>query len=325
MSEITKVVQAIKDKNSFLVTAHDSPCGDAIASGLAITSILKRMGKSVFLLNGEAVPPNLKFLPGTENINFNPESALSYEAAIVLDCANAARIGQNKSVLENFKTIINIDHHVSNDYFGTLNYIDPEAASTGEQLFNIAKYLVEDITADEATCLYTSIAMDTGSFKYSNTKPKTHRLAALFLEKGVDAAHISDEIYGSFSPHNRKLLGNALENINISDCGRIASLKITRNMLAEYGAREDETQDFIDYIQSVKDVKVSFCIRELSDGKIKVNFRSKTVDVNLLASRFGGGGHIRAAGCSFEGTGIDEAEEKVVEAVKKFLRETDGT
>jgi bifunctional oligoribonuclease and PAP phosphatase NrnA len=319
MSEITKIVEVFKEKNSFLVTAHDSPCGDAIASGLALSSILKRIGKKVFLLNGELPPPNLSFLPGAEEIKTNPGEGLSCEAAVVLDCANANRIGQNKNILGGFDLIINIDHHISNDCFGALNYVDPDAASTGEQVFTLSKYLVDDINKDEATCLYTTLVMDTGSFKYSNTKPKTHRLAALFLEKGVDPAYISDEIYGNFSSANRKLLGKALSNIKISECGRIASVMVTRKMLDEFGARENETQDFIDYIQSVKDVLVSFCLREMSDGRIKVNFRSKTVDVNKLASAFGGGGHARAAGCSFEGTSIREAEEKVLEAMKKFL------
>ncbi len=319
MSAITKIVETLKEKNSFLVTAHDSPCGDAIASGLALSSILRRTGKTVFLLNSEAPPANLSFLPGAEDIKTNPELGLSCEAAVVLDCANSYRIGLNKSVLENFDLIINIDHHVSNDSFGTLNYVDPEAASTGVQVFTLSKYLVDDINVDEAVCLYTTLVMDTGSFKYSNTRPKTHRLAALFLEKGVDAARISDEIYGNFSQANRRLLGKTLQNIKISDCGRIASIKVTRKMLDEFGARENETQNFIDYIQSLEGVKVSFCLREMSDGRVKANFRSKTVDVDSLASEFGGGGHARAAGCSFKDAGIDEAECRVLEAVKKHL------
>lgn len=319
MSAITEIVKTLKEKNSFLVTAHDSPCGDAIASGLALSSILRRTGKTVFLLNGEPPPPNLSFLPGAEDINTNPEKGLSCEAAVVLDCANSDRIGLNKSVLENFDVIINIDHHVSNDFFGTLNYVDPEAASTGVQVFTLSKYLVDDINEEEAACLYTTLVMDTGSFKYSNTRPKTHRLAALFLEKGVDAALVSDEIYGNFSHANRRLLGKALQDIRISDRGRVASIKVTRKMLEETGARENEAQDFIDYIQSLQGVKVSFCLREMSGGRVKANFRSKTVDVDSLASEFGGGGHARAAGCSFEDASIDEAESKILEAVRKRL------
>ena len=321
MSQITKIAETLKEKNSFLVTAHDSPCGDAIASGLALSSILKRMGKTVFLLNGEAPPANLSFLPGADGIKTQPEKGLSCEAAVVLDCANSDRIGMNKGILKNFDIIINIDHHISNDFFGTLNYVDPEAASTGEQVFTLSKYLVEDISREEAICLYTTLVMDTGSFKYSNTKPETHRLAALFLEKGVDAARVSNEIFGNFSSANRKLLGSALSNIRISEDGQAASIRVTRKMLDESGAHEDEAQDFIDYIQSLKNIKVSFCLREMSDGSVKANFRSKTIDVNKAASEFGGGGHARAAGCSFKDISIDEAEEKILEVIGKFIGE----
>ncbi len=164
MREVTKIVKTLKEKKSFLVTAHDSPCGDAIASGLALSSLLKRMGKTVFLLNGDSAPANMRFLPGTEEIKTDPAEGLSCEAAVVLDCANSDRIGHHVGILKNFGVIINIDHHISNDFFGTLNYIDPEAASTGEMVFALSEYLVEDINKEEAMCLYTTLLMDTGSF-----------------------------------------------------------------------------------------------------------------------------------------------------------------
>lgn len=319
MSEIEKIADALKENRTFLVTAHDSPCGDAIASGLALSSILRRTGKEVLLLNCDRPPPNLAFLPGADRIETTPPERPDCDAAVVLDCANAGRIGCNKAILEHFGLVINIDHHVSNDFFGDLNYVDPEAASTGELVFTLSKHLVDEITAEEAVCLYTTLVMDTGSFKYSNTSPRTHRLAAFFLEKGVDPAFVANEIFGNLSCANRKLLGKALSGINLSECGKVVSVKVTRKMLDESGAHEDEAQDFIDYIQSIRNAEVSFCLRELASGRIKANFRSRTIDVDRLASSFGGGGHARAAGCSFENTPIDEAERIVRSEISKFL------
>jgi phosphoesterase RecJ-like protein len=313
-----KIAKIFREKASFLITAHSTPCGDAIGSELALGSLLQRLGKEVTIINSVPVPPNFLFLPGANKILCSSKIKKNLEAAVVLDCGTIDRVGSIADAIKQFDIIINIDHHISNDYFGTLNYVDVDASATGEQIFTFFEPLVGDVNKEEAMCLYTSIMVDTGSFRYANTKPRTHEIAAHLLKKGVDTTLITDKVYGDFSLANRRLLGLALATLQLSDDGQIAWFKVTRKMYQETGGTENNAHDFIDYIHSMKGVLVSFFLREVNSENVKVSFRSNLVDVARIAQTFGGGGHCRASGCTVKGQ-MEEVEKKVLETVEKFL------
>jgi phosphoesterase RecJ-like protein len=313
-----RIVETLQEKPSFLITSHNSPCGDAIGSELAMGFLLERLGKEVIIRNSGPVPRNLAFLPGADKILCGFELQKQPQVLILVDCANIDRVGGPSQELRKFDTIINIDHHVSNDYFGTLNYVDADAASTGEMIFPLFEELVGGVGQEEAACLYTSILTDTGSFHHAGTKPRTHEIAARLLSKGIDPSSIAREVYGNFCLASRKLLGLALSSIQLSEDGEIAWIKVTGEMYREAGGQERNAHDFIDYIYPMKDVRVSLLLRELDEKNVKVSFRSNLVDVNQIAQVFGGGGHQRAAGCTVEGTMAD-AEKTVVKTVQKSL------
>ena len=313
-----RIVEALREKPSFLITSHDSPCGDAIGSELAMSFLLERLGKEVIMRNSSPVPRNLTFLPGVDKISCGFELRNRPQVVILVDCANIDRVGGPSQKIRDFDTIINIDHHLSNDYFGTLNYVDADAASTGEMIFSFFEELVGGVRREEAVCLYTSILTDTGSFRHAVTKPRTHEIAAHLLSKGIDPSSIAREVYGNFSLASRKLLGLALSTLRLSEDGKIAWIKVTAEMYRKTIGHEKNAHDFIDYIYPMKDAWVSLLLRELGNGNVKVSFRSNLADVNQIARVFGGGGHQRAAGCTVKGIMAD-VEKAVVETVQKFL------
>lgn len=314
-----QIIEILREKSSFLITFHDSPSGDAIGSGLALGFLLERLGKEVVIRNADPVPLNLLFLPGVDKISRGFELKKPPQVAVVLDCANIGRIGAGSDTVKKFDIIVNIDHHVSNDFFGMLNYVDAGAGATGEQIFSLFEELLPgDIWREPAICLYTSIVMDTGLFQHKNTKPRTHEIIAILLGKGVDASSVAREVYGNFSLANRKLLGLTLADIQLSNDGKIAWLKVSGDMYQKADAQETDAHNFIDYIHLMKGVSVSLLLRELKDGNVKVSFRSRLVDVNRIADVFGGGGHPGAAGCIVKGQMAD-VEKKVIAAVQKTV------
>ncbi len=320
-----KISEAFNKNSSFLISSHETPCGDAIGSELALGSLLRRLDKEVTIINSDPVPANLLFLPGAGDIlccseirKTQSEITRTQEVAVVLDCGTLNRTGSVADAIKQFDIIINIDHHISNDSFGTLNYVDVDASATGEQIFSFFEPLACEVNQEEAMCLYTSIIVDTGSFRHTNTRVETHKIAAHLLSKGVDTNLIAKELYRNLSLANRRLLGLVLGNIQRSECGRIAWSKVTRKMFQETGGTESDAHDFIDHIHCMKDVLVSFFLREGNSGNVRISFRSNSVDVDKIAQAFGGGGHEKASGCTVKGK-IEEVERKVLETVQKFM------
>ncbi len=314
----SRIIETLQHNDSFLITSHDNPCGDAIGSELAMKLLLERLGKKAIIRNPEPVHSNFLFLPGAEEIFHGSGPKEIPEIAVALDCANLNRTGCIADVISNSKVIINIDHHISNDYFGTLNYVDTEAASTGEIIYRLFREIAGELEHDEATCLYVSIVADTGSFQHAGTKPQTHEAAAYLLGRGIDPSFIAREVFGNFSAANRRLLGLALSNLKLKSNGRIALIRVTRKMFQETGAQEKDCHDFIDFIHYMKGVQVSVLLRELDGGNVKASLRSNFVDVNRIAQLFGGGGHCQAAGCMVKGP-VEDVEKKILEAAENLL------
>ena len=312
------IIKTLRNNDFFLITAHDNPCGDAIGSELAMKLLLERLGKKAVIKNTSPVPSNLLFLPGAGEILHGSGLKEIPEVAVVVDCANLNRIGAFSDSVGNFDVIINIDHHISNDYFGTFNYVDTEAASTGEIIYRLFREIAGELEKDEATCLYVSIIADTGSFQHTGTKPQTHEAAAYLLSRGIDPSFVAKEVFGNFSAANRRLLGLSLSGLKLKANGRIALISVTREMFRKTGAQEEDCRDFIDSIHYMKGAQVSILLRELDGKNVKVSLRSNFVDVNEIAQLFGGGGHCRAAGCIVKGT-VENAEKRILEAVESFL------
>jgi len=318
MIVLKKINEVIEANNSFLVTAHEGPDGDAVGSSLALASYFTELGKDVTIHLIDPVPEIYKFLPLAEKVlNTLPDK--HYDVCFVLDVGEFRRAGKE---IVNCKTIgmfINIDHHKTEDHFGAINYIDPKAAATGVLIYRIIKDAGKDISYNSALSIYSAIITDTGSFRYSNANPEAFSIAGEMIEKGVNPWNIAEHLYESQPKERLLLLAEALSTLDFSECGKIGSLAVTLDMYEKTGASAELTDGFVNYPRSVRGVEVAIFFRELEPGHFKVGFRSKgKIDVSSIAATFGGGGHQNAAGCEIKGS-LTEVRKIIYDKLQSVL------
>lgn len=301
----------IKAANKILVTAHIMPDGDAIGSTLATMQILRALGKSAHVFIDDNVRKNLHVLPHFEEIR-RPAADEKFDAdlLLILD-TEPGRIGNVKNLTD--APILNIDHHVTNkNDLGDL-YLEHEAAATCEIIFKLARELNAQITPDIATCLYAGLATDTGFFQFSNTRAETLRTAGELVACGVKPNFISEELE---KRSVAEVIGMsiALNSTKIFYGGQVAGMFLDYETIKKF----DSTEGFIDLIRVIDGVDVAFIISEKAPNFCRVSMRSKGVDVSKIANDLGGGGHIRAAGCTLKTT-FAEAEKILIAAIGKAI------
>ena len=320
MSGLSKVIDVLRRYNRFLITTHKDPEGDSLGSQLGLFGLLSQLGKAAYMVNEDPVPPTYRFLPWNEKIiTVDKVPVLRHiDVLLVVDSPNKERIGKTAEYMADGRVVVNIDHHISNDGFGDVNWIDPEASAAGEMIYRLFKRMKMSINREEAMCIYVAILTDTGSFRYSNTSFRVHRIASELLRYGLNPQEIASYIYEARRPQSLKLLAMTLGTLNVSDDGKIAWVKITNEMFRSTGAYSNEIEGFVDYPRLLGGVQVALLFRETSkENEIKISLRAKGgVNVNNIASHFGGGGHQAASGCLVKGP-MDEVERVVIERVKK--------
>ena len=303
LDEISKVLQK---NNNILITSHVNLDGDGIGSELALYFILKKLKKNPIILNQSKLPKIYDFLPGSNKVQYLEDNYIdtkSIDVGIVLDCSNVKRIGKTYEIFKNIKTVINIDHHMSNEKFGDLNYVDSSVSSVGEIIYELSRSInIDLLDEDISTCLFTAIITDTGSFRYSNVSSKTFKIASDLTSKGITLHLIADNIYNRNTYSGLKLLGEALSTLETDDSNYVSWMNITRKMLNNTKARDEEIEGIIDVATTLDNTEISILFRETKDNKIKISFRSKgNFDVNKFAGKFNGGGHPNASGCLCSG------------------------
>ncbi|OUS71662.1 DHH family phosphoesterase [Paenibacillus sp. MY03] len=311
----------IEGHASFLVVSHVQPDGDAISSTSVVAWLLSKLGKTAVLVNESLLPSRLSFLHRFEEIHSLKAVKLegTYDAIIAVDCADYRRIGEAASLFASGAALLNIDHHPTNDGFGTLNIIRPEAAATVEILYDLLE--AADITPDLdcATAIYTGLLTDTGGFRYSNTSPRVMEIAANLLAIGVSGSRLADHLLEKMTIGKLKLLQTALSRLTFSDNLEIGWLYMTKDDLRECGAVPDDLEGIVNYALNVDGVEVGILFKETESGQVKASLRSAgKADVAAIAQSFGGGGHVRAAGCTLDGP-ISAASALLVEAARKAL------
>jgi phosphoesterase RecJ-like protein len=311
---LKKIAQVLKKNNSFLITTHLHPDGDAIGSEIVFLELLKHLGKKAVILNDTPIPSLYGFLPGSEQIDTKLKTDFKPEVAIALDTPTLKRFGRIKDRVIKAPFIINIDHHISNTYFGHINWVEPGAGAVAEQILSLLDYLKIKLKPRWAACLYAAILTDTGSFRYMNTTSATHRIAARLLEKGVRPEKIAQQIYESNTLQKILFINRTLKTLKTTPDGSIAWITVP-----PYEKYEND-EEIVTYPRSLKSVKIAILFRKLKSGRVKISFRSKgAVDVNTLAQRFGGGGHHAAAGCVVKGK-LNSVKKKILEEAYEFIR-----
>jgi len=319
---LKEICAVIKDCETFLIVTHINPEGDCLGSQLALHSILKKLNKKAWCINAHKIPQIYFFMPGIETINHKvKEFREMVDACIVLDCPSLERTGKAKDLIEKIGNIINIDHHISNSNFGKVNWVDATSSSCGEMVYQMFENLGVDMSYEDAVNLYTAIMTDTGSFKYENVSSNTHLIAAKLLEKGVKPLDIYKAVYESKTLEEIKLLTESLKTLQLDSTGQIAYMVVTKEMLNRREKQHRSTEDFVNYPRAIQNAKIAILFKEdiSSSRKVQVSFRSNSeIDVNKLASKFGGGGHHKASGCTIENS-LEETKKMVLkEAAKLF-------
>lgn len=294
---LAEVLKHIEQRQRFVLTSHARPDGDAIGSVLACSQMLRAMGKLAQVVLSDGVPRIYQPLPFTDTVVQSTEIRGEYEAAIILECDSIQRTrleGLEKRFL------ISIDHHLTGRPFAHVNWIDPAACATGEMVFRLAREAGVPISPEVATCLYTAVLTDTGSFMFQGTNQHTFALARELVLAGADPAFCARNIYFSHSTAKMRLLGSALSNLHRE--GPLAWIWVTRDQMDRAGAIDEDCEGLVNYSLAIQGVEVAAFFRELADGRYRVSLRSKgKLNVATVAERFGGGGHECASGCSLEG------------------------
>lgn len=319
---LAKTVQAIKKGKTFLVCSHLGPDGDAMASTLAMGLGLEKLKKKVVYYNQDVVPETLRFLPGSKKVIHTLKPSDSFDVAIVMDCGAFERLGKKFSEFKGYKTLINVDHHSSNTFYGDINYIVSDASSSGEVVWDVLKKLGCSLTSDIATNIYCTLVTDTGSFRYSNTDEHALKLAAQMVKAGASPWEVAKNLFESQPYVVFVLLGRLLERLKISKDGRYSWSIIFLKDYEETGATYEMTEDFINYPRAIQGVEVGMVFKEWPGGnKYKVSLRSKTnLDVSKICAEFGGGGHRAAAACVISGS-YEDVLQRVISKVEKALKE----
>ena len=316
----SEIGRMIEDSEKLLVVSHVDPDGDALGSQLAFAGYLKSLGKTVSLVREEAVPERYEFLPEVEQIQHidNVKDNLEIDTMIVLECPKLSRAGNVINFLKDDLQIVNIDHHQDNDDYGHVNWIDKDASSVGEMIFELFEFFGYRIDQDTAVQLYTAILTDTGRFRYESTTPRTLEIAGKLIEAGANPRDICDKVFYNLQPATIKLIGNVLRNAEFIDTGRTCLLSLPVELLESAEYDKAETEGIAEYSLYGKGVSLGVTFKERNSGITRISLRSRgNPNVAKLAGVFGGGGHICAAGCSIDKP-LSEAKELFIKKLNEF-------
>ncbi len=318
---MNKMIDALKAQKNFALFAHIVPDGDALGSLFGFAHILKKMGKTVTVYVAGDVPKRLQFMADLYGDTFYtdvPEDGTVHEVCLAVDCGDFARLGRYKELYAKASVTFNIDHHISNPQYATYNLIMPKASSTGEILYLLCEKMGFEWDEKAASLLYGSIASDTGCFCHSNTSPETHRYAAQLMEYGADFKLFNRKLFQTESKTALKARAYIIDVMEQAFDGKVTYALIDDAALSAIGATKEDTEGLIDVLRSVDGTEAAFLLKTYEDS-IKVSMRTATyVDAAKLLGALGGGGHVRAAGCTLH-MSMEEAKNIVLHALEEWI------
>jgi bifunctional oligoribonuclease and PAP phosphatase NrnA len=298
------LLSLIRQGNRFLLTSHLSPDGDAIGSELGLARILRQLGKGAVVWNCDATPPIYAPLPGAGRIHSGEEPPAgfpdAFSAVIVLECPSLDRTGLDAHLAG--LPLVNVDHHLGNQHYGQVNWVDTAAPAVGEMVHRIAQALKLGLDEETATCLFLTLVTDTGGFRFANATADAFEAAATLVREGARPETVSQWLHESRPEASLRLLGAMLHTLELHEGGRIATAALTEEMFARCGAAPGDTEGLVDHPRSIAGVQAVALFRQIGADRYKVSLRSRgDVDVEQLARRHGGGGHKNAAGFTTDG------------------------
>ena len=323
MNSLSSIKEEILKAKKIAMSFHTSPDGDAVGSTLALLNAFKILKINAYVISRDVIPDNLSFLPLSETIEYeNTKPTSDTDLVIIMDCGNADRISADLSGYSG--KIINIDHHLSNEMYGHLNYVESDSAAASELSYLIIKELgIEFDNSQEklnvCKCIYTGIVTDTGSFRHSNVTERTHKIVSELIKCGINNAEIHSLLFDNKPYEKIKLIGAVLSNLKLELNEKAAVLKVTKQALEQLNLVKCDTSDVINMGLGIKGVEAALFLKEVDEG-VKLSLRSKNnVDVRKVAEVFGGGGHTKAAGGMIKDISLECAEKEVLKELRKEL------
>jgi len=322
---LDNAIDFIKKHNRFLITSHTNLEGDALGSELAFYRLIKKLGKAAVILNEDGIPYGYDFLPGLGVIRKFKRNIkdINFDCFAALDCSDLKRTGEVYTINKNNLPILNIDHHISNANFGSVNWVKPQACCCCQMIYELYKRLRVPLDRDTALFLYVGILTDTGSFRYTNTNATVHKITAELLQYGIDVSGVYTRVYGSVPFADLKLLAQILTTMKRAAAGKVVWFQVKRDIFKKKKRiLIDLSESILNFARTVKDAEVVVLFKENLGVKdeVRVNFRSQgKVDVNRIANFFGGGGHKTASGATVKGK-IEDVRKRVLAKIRAAIR-----
>ncbi len=311
---IAGICKTLTKNDNFLVFTHENPDADTIGSCFALVNTLRALGKRAYPACGDRIPTSLVFMTKGER-DFHIEDApedFTPEYYISVDVASGAQLGAYRHLADRID--LAMDHHATHDKYAKHYYIDPKAAACAEVVYNVVwRLLSGELPQRTASLLYAALAADTGGFRYANTTPATHKIAAKLIERGANHVEICRNLFECKTKKALAAEAFAMANVSYFCDGKISYVKITAKDKKQIGFEDEDTYDVINVIRRADGVKIAILAREKDDGTYKISTRSSCeIDVSKICAIFGGGGHAGAAGCSVSPEETDDAVMRII-------------
>ena len=327
---IQEALEALSRAGSIVLTTHINADGDGTGSEAAVAEWLRAQGKKVWIINPTPFPESFRFLLQDEGCCLDPRSARATQVAatadlaVVLDTGEVPRVGRVMDLIRDLPTVV-VDHHPPGPQpIAGISFRDPSASATGELIFDLITVSGVELSQAIAVGLYVAILTDTGSFRFSNSTPRAHRVVAELLQSGVDPEETHRRVYGNHPLRRFQLLRASLEELEVDPDGKLAWMTVPTEAFNALSATTDDLDGLVDFPREIEGVEVGILFRETAKGGTKISFRSNgQVDVNELARRFGGGGHVKAAGAMVERP-LSEVRPEVLEETRHAIRFDNG-
>lgn len=314
---LDNILEEINKANKIVIITHENPDGDAIGSSLAMKLALKQLGKDADVIIPE-FPKVFEFLPVVEEIK-KESDVESYDLAIALDCASIKLLNGFTKYFDNAKVKVVIDHHSSNTMFADYNYVDQDAPACAQLLLVVFSYFNIDVTKEIGTCILAGIITDTGGFRYEGVTAETFKFVSDLCEKGIKVSNVYQQVFASKTRAKFELHKIALDRLEFLENGKVTFTYITKADEEKVGSENGDYDGIVENGRDIEGVEVSIFLRETDKG-IKGSLRSKNyVNVSEVCMMFGGGGHVRAAGCNIQGT-IEQAKSQILNSIRACLK-----
>lgn len=313
MTEYKKIDNLIKQSSKIAVVSHIDPDADNLGSLTALSESLRQLNKKVYPICVDTIPENLKFLYGIEKFKDDVDGKI--DLLCILDCSDIKRIGKAENLLQKTDKVVIIDHHRTNKIKADASIVDENATSTGELIYKLIKEINLPLDKNIAESIYTAIVGDTGSFKYESVNSDTFIIAAELLKYDVNKEKINNNLYSKNSISKLKLMSIFLDRIDIDFDKKIAMSYILEEDYKKTKATDNETEGFVEMLRDINDIEIAIFLKEVGDD-FKVSLRSKSFyDVSKLSQKFGGGGHLRAAGFTIESKNVNKAFDRILKEI----------